>query len=271
MTSAMLEAYVRTNLNAATKPRGDWRHLSCPSCGDRGTHLGLNIRTGHIVCIRCGLASHATWIDKSAVFKHVRKEDPEFNSYYTHGAESNMSMLDHDIAEYAASRKMDISDNQLAFGRRGAVGCLVFIQYDANETPIYIQWRSLQDHMYRAIPNTRPRLNMYGRSDILVLTEGPVDAIRVRMATGLWTSPLCSTKMDANYNIDILMANPRMVIIMMDNDDAGRGGAPKVALKLTQMGINNRVVHYSPSEPKDAGDMTDDQIVKVISRCITAE
>ena len=198
-------------------------------------------------------------------------EDVEFSTYYTPKTDSNMSMLDHDIAEYAASRRLDISDNQLAFGRGAAVGCLVFIQYDANETPIYIQWRSLQDHMYRAVPNTRPRLNMYGKSDILVLTEGPVDAIRVRMATGLWTSPLCSTKMDANYVIDVLMANPRMVIVMLDNDGAGECGAQKVSAKLTQMGINNRVVIYLPNEPKDAGDMDDDKIVKVISRCITTE
>jgi len=267
VTNKMLEAFVRTNIDRATNPRGNWRHLQCPACNDTGTHLGVNIKTGHIVCIRCGLASHATWINKSAAFKVAQKENVETNTYFTRGLDdSAMSMLDHDIAEYALSRGLDIADPQLAFGRRNAAGCLVFIQYDSNEEPYYIQWRNTQEHIYRSIPDTRPRLNMYGRNDILVLTEGPVDAIRVRMATGLWTSPMCSTKLDANYVIDILLANPRLVIIMLDNDEAGVGSAPKVSMKLEQMCINNRIVHYLPREPKDAGDMTDEQIVKVVSR-----
>lgn len=272
MTSRMLETFVFTNLHSATKPRGDWRHLTCPACADKGKHLGINLRTGHIVCIRCGIASHATWISKSGLLKpRGPVVDPEFWMYFVNeGVEGS---ADSDVAEYASSRGLSMKDPQVAYGRGPAAKSLVFIQYDNGMQPNYIQWRSLTDHIYRAVAGTQPRLNHVhgGQGKILVLNEGPVDAIRVRTATGLWTSPLCSTRLDANYVIDIVLAEPKLVIIMLDNDDAGIDATPKVQGKLNGLGIETRVVSqrcWGPNGPKDPGEATDEQIVDAISECL---
>ena len=270
----MLATYVKANQGALKKARGEWRHLRCPLCGDEGTHLGVSMRTGHIVCLRCGAASHATWISKSAILHVEKKEVPKFNEYYVWGGSKNP--VDMNIASYINVRGLDILDNQVGFGRGPAWGSVVFIQYDEYEHANYIQWRSIAEKRYMTLPGTSPRLNHYGKrkveGDILVVTEGPVDAIRVRMATGLWSSPLCSTKLDANYVIDIVQAQPKLVIIMLDNDDAGAEGMYKVAGKLHAMGVDQRVVMYPKNfGPKDAGEMTDEQIVQIISNTLTLE
>lgn len=267
----MIAAYVDANRGSLCNKRGDWLHLSCPECGDTKKHLGVNVRTGHIVCLRCGVSSQATWVDKSCVFKLVSRDTPPLHQYYVSLSDS---VSDMDVASYIISRGIDIHDRQVGFGRGDAANCAVFIQYDENTEPNYIQWRSIKEKQYMSVSGTSPRLNHYGKKkvegDVLVLTEGPVDAIRVRVATGLWSSPLCSTRFDANYVIDIVQAQPKLVIIMLDNDAAGRAAVERTYSKLGPMGIDFRVVIYPDVfSPKDAGEMTDSEIIDLVSNTLS--
>ena len=260
-----MKSYVLATVHRATQPRGNWVHMPCPICGDRGNHLGYNSQTGQVHCLRCGLSANITG---GGGLVKPRKEQEKLSLYYE-------EELIHGNAEweYARKRGLIIPDPCLASGSGDAEGCLVFLTWGPYRKVNYLQYRTTDptsSRRYASVTGTIPRLNHFGNGSILVLTEGPIDAVCVRQCTGIWTSALYGCQISSDMLSDIILADPMLVVIMLDNDEAGRKGTRNVSERLIGAGITISCVKYKEGQPKDAGDMSCDMIIELVSDAIRA-
>jgi len=88
----------------------------------------------------------------------------------------------------------------------------------------------------------------------IILVEGPFDALAVRRNA----VPLLGSSLSEKSNLFRRIANAHSdVVLMLDNDQAGRAGTIKAGKLLTDWGINTSIVEYAK---KDPGEMTPAEI-----------
>jgi len=148
---------------------------------------------------------------------------------------------------------------------------LVFLTWNEYNRVSYLQYRATNSRSrlrYASPANTVPRLQHCGRGSILVLTEGPIDALLVRQATGIWSAALYGSSIGHDVYADIVLADPMLVVLMLDNDEAGRLGTRKAATLLGGADIPTVRVQYEEDTTKDAGDMQPEAIARVVGAAV---
>jgi hypothetical protein len=262
----------------ATDPvycRGDWKHYRCPFCPDRGAHLGINGATGAIRCLRCDYTGS---IDVGRTDLQVRAAPPMLwlDGYWSGTGEK----ADGKLRDFMSAQRRVYRQDLWFRGANDAEGCPVFRSTSPGGETRYLQW--LTPSGYRAPSNSHPYLDhcTYGEikvvmRNVLVLTEGPIDALRVRQALDMWTSPNygVTVKSDIVGEIVSLADKLDMVMLFFDNDDAGRRGAAEHVSLLRMHGVRRVMgVGYDPrmSEDADPGSLTDEQIREQVHMVVSA-
>jgi ribosomal protein S27E/5S rRNA maturation endonuclease (ribonuclease M5) len=241
------------------RPRASWIHVKCPMCHDKSAHLGINTQTGQIRCLKCGSTSRLQGFHAGPTKIPVKKRQQEnLDSLFT-------SEIDATVASYLSGRGIALPDPAVACGRGKADGCPCFLSIGSTGDVVYLQWRRIDRKQYVSPDGTLPRLSFVGhkaenRKHLLILTEGPVDAIKVRQATGCWSSPLCGVTLNSNYLADIIESGADMVLVALDNDTTGRFATSKVSTILESVGLCVRCVDWGGTQHKDFGDMNHAEI-----------
>lgn len=110
------------------------------------------------------------------------------------------------------------------------------------------------------LPPTDPRLSM-------VLVEGQMDALRVRSADCLLGTCAYGAQL-SDGQVRLIRMHPGGVTLFMDNDPAGVAATAKA---LAAIGPHRCRVVIDYHGVKDAGDMTDEQIVTSVASAMDGE
>lgn len=264
--------------------RGDWHHYRCFKCDDRSEHLGVNWVLGRVRCLRCGFRLRLGTGGESSHQAPVKA--PEDLSDRLSWVENPQSYMDRAITKYMVERGMPAPGQETGwgYGRKDAVGRVVFTARDQNGTILYLQHRSCSQGSSRYLSSGPfPRLDFYPlnrcSSSLLILVEGPTDCQKVRKAMpSLWSAPAWGLdSLGKLFLQDLSNAVEKLglstILIWPDNEQIADSGWKKARLKLAwQLGINIRVVGY-PKKPyfKDPGSLPLAAIRKLVHSALAKE
>lgn len=231
----ILETLIELAGAPSSKVSGNWHHYQCFMCDDHSKHLGINVETGAVRCLRCGFKFS---------LEHGKAKDPIIHNEAIDQDQCSLEretvktepfyLYDRAIYRYMLGRGV-VRQTGWGYGRGGLMAKLVFPCYSKDDRINYIQWRSgfTPADRYRSHKMTVPRFDHYPMihmspafRDLIILTEGPMDAHVVRSNTGLWCSPMYGTNPGHFFLDDLKKAYDRhgikRLFIMLDNDNTGR-------------------------------------------------
>jgi DNA primase len=124
--------------------------------------------------------------------------------------------------------------------------------------------RSIEGKQFKNTPGlpkskTLFNLSRNKREDKIFVVESSFDAIRIEQAGGHAVATLGASISSAQQ--DLLKKYFRSIIIVSDNDEAGRTMANKIAQNLDQV-----IVGHLPDHVKDVSDLDDQQLSSFISQ-----
>jgi len=229
--SSVKDTLVDLMSQVSSRISGDWHHYRCFKCDDHSNHLGINVVTGAVKCLRCGFKFSLN--GKGASTPHVL-DSIDYSLFSMEHAgpndESGMFPFDNQVVKYMASRDV-VSKTGWGYGRGNLTGKPVFPAVDKDGMVNYIQWKTTD--RYRSMKHTVPRFDYYPilymapkiRS-VIILVEGPIDAHVTRQHTGLWCSPMYGTNPGPFFMRDLFQAyslySVEKVLLMLDNDSTGQ-------------------------------------------------
>lgn len=255
--------------------RGEWNHYRCFMCDDKSAHLGIHASNGWVKCLRCGF-SYALETKLSA--PPVRSKcGISLTTMFSEEKDSNRP-LDVSIEKYMCSRGLPNPHVGWAYGRGVAVGKVVFPIRDETGAVVYVQYRGIvKGDRYRSPVGSTPRLDFYPVTDLnapdhtLILTEGPVDSLRVRQVSNMWASPAFG--MTVNYMADLHRAmvgtGLKRVLIWLDAERGAEIKANRMMRDIRrELGLKVTVVSWRVLDDADPGAIRDSEILDILMRVL---
>lgn len=263
--------------------RGDWHHYTCLVCDDHSQHMGINIVTGQVKCLRCGFGcSVNTIVESKKRLDGAPKEDLHDLLSPTPAVQPSSPGTsvhpDTTVFQYMVSRGVgEMNRNgHWFYGRGRMLGWPVFIATDIDGNIVYLQGRNIINDggpRYIGMRGYVPRLDCYPArrlypSNTLVLTEGPISAISIRKHMNLWASPTWGADMKNStaFINDVMRAarhfNIVNLIVCFDADKPGvlRGKTLAHTLRLRYR-LNTAYVEWP--------DISDDDPASNITTAMT--
>lgn len=263
ISRATLNAILATQ--TPRRPRGAWNHYLCPACNDKSGHLGVNIQTGAVKCVRCGATG--SLFSGGGV---VRKSNPRRLSLL--GEEVvQFDTPDDKVHDYMLARGVSLppSPDTWGYGTGWSTGCPVFMARNRSGELAYVQKRTNNPNSrYEAVPNTVPTVDMVGvRGKIVVITEGPISALVVAQETGMDAKPLWGAQPRTSTLRSMLGYPVDRVVLMFDPDTPGIRGMARVYTFLMMNGVRTSCVRYSKEDilsGDDPADMPKDRLLTLL-------
>jgi len=248
-----------------------WHHFNCPFCDDKSAHLGINVETGAVKCLRCGFRHCIGKRDKS-------KKDSIAPVYQgTFSLAMTNEEIDKEVELYMSGRGVR-SQCGWGYGRGEKMGHVAFPSYGIDGVVRYCQWRNIKNTKrgYVSLKGAQPRLDCwpfqhFGRG-VLILTEGPIDAMKIRSLFNMWASPTYGAQFKKYIAQDVVRLQHEDkingVIILYDNDEVGRMSCRQLKEKLKfKYGLDN-VVSTTTFKSKDPADAPSDELISVITKAM---
>ena len=253
-----------------------------PSCGARGTLTDLVKETTHrndfeaIRFILSNKSSSASVVDD---LSDVLDEKPDFESFPTETlSKLHNELLNSEIAKnYFYSR--GINDTSISFFNLGYSenqGMVTVPLTAPDGMVVGIIGRSVEGKTFKNSQNLPRNKTLFNLSSAkkhggrIIICESSFDAILISQAG----FPNVVATLGAHLSreqIQLLNRYASQIIIMTDNDEAGRKLGTNIANQLNNKDILWAKYDYDtvyPNEAKDAGDMTPEQIRHCIINAI---
>lgn len=219
--------------------RGDWHHYPCFMCTDshgHGSRMGINVVTGKVHCLRCGFDSfiHVDGrLTRSQPVEKVADLDKWEYSRSHDGCKAD-DCVDR-IMQMRGYSPDTSGVGGWAYGRGAILGYPVFPCVNGCGTLLYAQRKNTEGYKPKYLATrTEPRLDWYADSTpdaqpvsrrVLVLVEGPMDMVRVRVSLPwVWCCYNSGTAVKRSIIRDIVKARarnglPQKVVCLFDAEE----------------------------------------------------
>ena len=269
-------SYYRMVLNLVGQPtpriRGDWWHYQCPACDDHSRHLGINQVIGAFKCLRCGLSGKLTAeLTSTAYAKPKFTTNKAVEEAMLTFDQKRKFVLDAFIHKYMEKRGLPDPKIGWAYGRKNLSLRVVFPCYGITGHLTYLQHRTVMEGKNQRYMSDRrlpvPRLDFSAvlggtfPSSVLILVEGPIDALMVRSLTGVWAAPLYGTSLPGKPYLGDLsdavdMFNMRKVVVWLDSEKMAENRSMSLARTLkSELGIQTASLSWPELDGRDPNDI----------------
>lgn len=252
-----------------------------PHCGARGNLLQLVERVGDLNSFQARrlIEKHSHSVDLSAIVEKNLEEEPEFPEF-------SQQVLDKlkanfwDSAGYDYMKGRGFTDESLDYfdiGYSVRKHMVAVPMHDPNGNPVGLIGRSISGKAFKnsyLLPKGKTTWNFHRakyEGDTAILCESSFDAIRIHQA-GFKNVVALLGGYASKYHVRQLNRSFSTMLIMTDNDEAGRKLASSIESKMTGKKILYAACspeELYPRNVKDASDMTDDEIRQVIRNAIS--
>ena len=258
--------------------RGPWHHYKCVACPDPSLHMGINVETGQVKCLRCGFKSNVRVGNGIRRHKKVPKtlvDHPNLSSFTEVKGNTSLDAL---VYKYMSGRGIKEVGYGWRYGRKDIVGHVVFpcVGHDGNVR--YAQWRRPgPGFRYMGTP-TKPCLDHYSFYNLLdfvppeirnlmVLVEGPVDALSIRKKTGALCSPMYGISVRL-LCLDLIMTarlhGIDKVLLMLDAESGYERKSKMICRVLRRTGLGVSYVKWELVNGQDPAEMSSSYLNKHI-------
>lgn len=247
-----------------------WHHYKCPFCPDTSAHLGINMDTGAVKCLRCNFSTRM----KLSTRVPEKKKFPVSEYVSLFSTEVRNPALDGAIRLYMEKRNI-LSQCGWGFGRGNMAGKVAFPAYDQDGVVRYCQWRGTGDsERYMSMHGSTPRLDYWpfqlSGPGILILTEGPIDAHRIRSSFSMWASPLYGVGRKERIFEDIAKGYAQgailRVVVLFDGDEAGHLMVGSTVHTLKYVYGVNKIAGGTVVEGSDPASVAEEHLVNMITK-----
>jgi DNA primase len=189
----------------------------------------------------------------------------------------NGLIKNEEAKEYLKSRKIDLSAMaHFAMGYSENMSMVTVPLHSPEGLPVGIIGRSIKDKKFKNsinLPRNKTMFNLHmakREGGTIIVCESSFDVIRLWQA-GFPNAVGTLGGSISDINIQNLNKYASTIIIMTDNDQAGRALGIKIAQKLKNKNVLWAKYDYNTIYPhlaKDVGDMTDEEIKQCIKNAI---
>jgi len=204
--------------------------------------------------------------------KELLDEKPEFTEY----SQAEIDTLHNNLMQYMTDGKQYFISRQIneeamehfKLGYSYKQEMVTVPLYSPDGTPVGIIGRSIKDKRFKNsfnLPRNKTMFNIHKakrEGGTIIVVESSFDAIRLWQA-GYPNAVATLGGSISDTNIQLLNKYASTVIIMTDNDTAGRALGSTIANKLKNKNILWASYDYNtvyPHGAKDVGDLTDEEI-----------
>ena len=211
--------------------------------------------------------------------KELLDEKPEFTEF----SQEILDKLFRDLKnskeakDYFLSRKIDIEAMEyFKLGYSTVQNMVTVPLHSPDGLPVGIIGRSIQGKSFKNSPNLPRNKTMFNlhrakrEGGTIIMVESSFDAIRLWQA-GYPNAVATLGGSISDINIQHLNKYASTIIVMTDNDNAGRALGHTIANKLKNKNILWASYDYGivyPHSAKDVGDLTDEEIKQCIKNAI---
>ena len=211
--------------------------------------------------------------------KELLDEKPEFTAF----SQETLDKLFRDLQsskeakDYFLSRKIDTEAMEyFKLGYSTVQNMVTVPLHSPDGLPVGIIGRSIQGKSFKNSPNLPRNKTMFNlhrakrEGGTIIMVESSFDAIRLWQA-GYPNAVATLGGSISDINIQHLNKYASTIIIMTDNDNAGRALGHTIANKLKNKNILWASYDYGivyPHSAKDVGDLTDEEIKQCIKNAI---
>jgi DNA primase len=255
-----------------------------PSCGEAGTLTELVKRIlnkNEYEAIRYISSKEAESVENfDEVLKSIFEDKPDFVEFSQQTLDelhNNLGNNKH-AQEYFEHRGIN-KDSMIYFmlGYSSNMGMVTVPVHSPDGIPVGLVGRSISEKKFKNstnLPRSKTMFNIHRAKrigDQVIIVESTFDAIRVHQA-GFPNVVATLGGHISHDNINLLNRYFNKILIMTDADLAGRELGMSIANKLKNKDILWASYSYGkiyPSGAKDAGDLSDEDIVKCIKNAVS--
>ena len=209
--------------------------------------------------------------------KELLDDKPEFDIFSQDILDNLHNGLNEKAKEYFYARH--ILDNAIDYfylGYSQKQGMVTVPLHSPNGEPVGIIGRSIENKKFKNsvnLPRNKTMFNLHRakrEGGTIIVVESSFDAIRLWQA-GFPNAVATLGGSISDTNINHLNKYSSTIIIMTDNDAAGRALGHTIASKLKGKNVLWACYNYDkvyPHDAKDVGDMTDEEIKQCIKNAI---
>jgi hypothetical protein len=209
-------------------------HLPCPKCGSRDN---LGEYDDHYFCFGCKY--HKKKDDVHSLRKRVFKSDSNSEASLL----GNFGEIPRNAMKWLLSYGISQEDID-EYGIKWDVKNQLLVLLD---TAKYWQGRSFDKHKPKYMSSGSKPLTIYGQSDIIVLVEDIISAMRIARTKQFCSAPLLGSSLSYEFENQIVETY-RKAIVWLDRDKAIN--SLRIKRKLQQRGVDSRVV-ITDNDPKE--------------------
>ena len=255
-----------------------------PACGEAGTLVELIKRVmdkNDFQAMRFISAKESEALDNfEELLSDAMEDKPKFEEF----SEEILNRLHLDLfnskeaMDYLESRGIDKESMQyFKLGYSSSMNMVVTPVHSVDAIPIGIVGRSIEGKSFKNstnLPKSKTLFNVHNAKkvgDQVIVVESNFDAIRIHQA-GFPNVVATLGGFLSTEQHNILNRYFNKIIIMTDSDTAGRELGKSISNKLRNKDILWASHSYGkiyPHDAKDAGDMTEEEIVKCIKNSVS--
>lgn len=209
--------------------------------------------------------------------KEMLDEKPEFVEFSNEILKSLHEGLNEESRSYYAKRHInDDAINHFNLGYSQKQGMVTVPLHSPDGLPVGIIGRSIEGKSFKNSPNLPRNKTMFNlhhakrKGGTIIVVESSFDAIRLWQA-GYPNAVATLGGSISDVNLNHLNKYSSTIIIMTDNDIAGKALGNTIANKLKNKNIlwaryDSNIVY--PRQAKDVGDLTDEEIKQCVKNAI---
>jgi DNA primase len=209
--------------------------------------------------------------------KELLDDKPEFDIFSQDILDNLYNGLNEKAREYFYARHiLDDAIDYFYLGYSQKQGMVTVPLHSPNGEPVGIIGRSIESKKFKNsvnLPRNKTMFNLHRakrEGGTIIVVESSFDAIRLWQA-GFPNAVATLGGSISDTNINHLNKYSTTIIIMTDNDAAGRALGHTIASKLKGKNVLWACYNYDkvyPHDAKDVGDMTDEEIKQCIKNAI---
>lgn len=289
-------AFVEKHLTVSSRSGSEWQCL-CPFHEEKDASFSINVESGLFICYACqergpfaklaahlGVGEYGGPVDPGRTASQVRKRIPEVKELLTTPEEQKLFPADWldwwsqpGYEEHWEPRGITdaevMADFQLGYAPEDEA--LIIPLHDHHGRPIGVVRRFLKPPpdvaKYKYPRGVKISQVLYGFSqatrqeklDQLVVVEGSIDALKA-WSFGVPAVAILGARASDRQIELIESLSPTSLVLMLDNDRAGRLAAEGLIEGLRGSGVILRRPSEWPAGCKDVGDMASHQFTKAL-------
>jgi DNA primase len=255
-----------------------------PSCGETGTLVELVkklLEKNEFEAIRYIAARESESLENfDEVLKDMFEDKPDFVEFPQNTLDDLHNNLESNLHAKEYFRHRGINDESMQhfkLGYSSNMGMVIVPVHSPDGIPVGLVGRSISEKKFKNstnLPRSKTMFNIHRAKKIgnqVIIVESTFDAIRVHQA-GFPNVVATLGGHISHDNLNLLNRYFTRIVIMTDADQAGRELGMTIASKLRNKDILWASHSYGkiyPSNAKDAGDMTDEEIATCIKNSVS--